>query len=72
MEEGGVAQNDTAEAKLQQPTTSGSEDSDDDGTVRLHLVSAHLWDLGSFSLCFLPGASLVISLCDLKRLCQTA
>ncbi|CAF95294.1 unnamed protein product, partial [Tetraodon nigroviridis] len=32
--EGGEAQNDLAEAKLQQPTTSGSDDSDDDSTRR--------------------------------------
>lgn len=37
-EEGGVAQNDMAEAKLQQATTSGSDDSDDDSTVCSHFL----------------------------------
>lgn len=36
--EGGIAQNDMAEAKLQQSTPSGSDDSDDDSTVCSHLL----------------------------------
>lgn len=40
--EGGEAQNDLAEAKLQQPTTSGSDDSDDDSTVCSHVLSVEV------------------------------